>query len=220
LKRAVWLLVLLFPITLFAVACGGGGDDDGDSGGDNGAADSGAGNGSSGDNDSDDDAKDGDGGSSGDAMNGSPADRCPAIFSVEQVTALFGEDAVFEENESSENESLGQLHCVWSTVEDPDDSDDLTAQLLQVQVYSGDPIDGGNFYDKDIYPGAEDVDGVGDEAFKVANDASISMAFVDGELSAFLDFSVIDLGGGDPAVAERAGLVAEMFQQLHDRVTN
>jgi len=224
LKRAVWLIVLLFPLALFAVACGGGDDDEGGTGGDNGAADSGNDNGSSGDNeakDDSDDSKDDDGwGSSGDAMKGSPADRCPAIFSIDQVAALFGEDAVFEEDESSENESLGQLHCVWSTVEDPDDADDLKSQLLQVQVYSGDPIDGANFYNKDIFPGAEDVAGVGDEAFRVMNDYAISMAFVEGKVSAFMDLSVIDLGGGEPAVRERADQVSALFQQLHDRVAN
>ena len=212
-KRAAWLILLLFPFALFAVACGGDGDDDGGSSGDNGSSDSGNDGGSTAQ------PTKNDGDASGDAMKGSPADRCPAIFSLDQVAALFGEDAVFSEDDSSENESLGQLHCVWTTVENPDDAKDLQTQLLQVQVYSGDPIDGANFYNKDIFEGAEDISGVGDEAFRVMNDYAISMAFVQGKVSSFLDFSVIDLGGGDPAVTERAGQVADLFQQLHDRVT-
>lgn len=216
--RLSLVLVLLVSLGLFLVACGGG-DDGGGDGGDT-PADASNGNGSD-SNGSDDNESDGDGGDekpSGDVMEGSVDDRCQAIYSIDEVAALFDEEAVFESGESSQNDSLGQLHCVWSTVEDPDDADDLKSQLLQVQVYSGDPIDGGNFYNKDIFPGAEDIAGVGDEAFRVMNDYAISMAFVDGKVSAFLDLSVIDLGGGEPAVRERADQVAALFQQLHDRV--
>jgi hypothetical protein len=214
-KRAVWIIVLLFPLALFAVACGGGGDDNGS---DSAPADANGadgndttGNGSNGDAE---DSKE----PSSNAMKGSPGERCPAIFSLDEVAALFGEEAVFEEDESSENESLGQLHCVWSSVEDPDDTEDFQVHLLQVQVYSGDPIDGANFYSKDIYDGAEDVEGVGDKAFQVIS-GGVSMAFVDGKLSAFLDYSVIGPGESVPA-PEKAGEVAELFRKLHDRVTN
>lgn len=214
-KRAIWIIVLLFPLALFAVACGGGGDDNGS---DNAPADADGADGE----DSTDNGSNGDTGDSkepsGNALKGSPGERCPAIFSIDEVAALFGEDAIFEENESSENDSLGQLHCVWSSVEDPDDSEDFQVHLLQVQVYSGDPIDGAAFYSKELYEDAEDVEGVGDEAYQVIS-GGVSMAFVDGKLSAFLDYSVIGPGESPPA-PEKADAVAELFRKLHDRVTN
>ena len=63
---------------------------------------------------------------------------CHDLFSDDEVSELFGEPAVLDSEQTTD--SIGGLVCAWGTIEDPDNLADTAAQVLTVQVYSGDPV--------------------------------------------------------------------------------
>ncbi len=149
------------------------------------------------------------------ATSASTVERCDALFSLAEVADLFQEEAILEE--ATESEPLGQLLCTWSTIES-DDLDDVTSQLLVLQLYTGDPIPGESFYDPSLYEDARDVDGIGDRAF-IAHTIGADSGFVDGSVAGFLGYAAIDFadtGVGDDVTDD---VVIELLRTFHDRAT-
>jgi hypothetical protein len=105
-------------------------------------------------------------------LSASAADRRDAVFATSEMTALFGEEAILDEADTVEG--IGQLVCVWSTIEDPNNTADLSYDLLILQLYLGDPVPGENFFDPSFYPDAQPLDGIGDQAFLEAGPPTTS----------------------------------------------
>lgn len=141
---------------------------------------------------------------------------CHDLFSDEEITELFSDPAALENEKTVP--SIGQTVCVWGTIEDPDDADDLQSQTLTIQVYSGDPVPGENFYDSSIFgDGAvRELDDIGDQAY-VAGEAGMT-AFLDGDIAGFVSYAAIDFGESDQ-VAATEDQVIDILRQLHNKVT-
>jgi len=154
---------------------------------------------------------------SGVIASGSAADRCNALFTTSEMTDLFGEEAILDEAETEEG--IGQLICVWSTVEDPNDLTDLSYDLLVLQLYGGDPIPGENFFDVSFYPDAQPLDGIGAQAFldKTAPN-NLTVHFLEGKT--YGQISYVEANPDSPGGA--AGLTdaqaINLLTTFHDRV--
>ncbi len=101
-----------------------------------------------------------------------------------EVEEFFAEPVELTEDT---NDDLGQLLSTWESIEDPDDVEDLAAQTLFVQFYSGSPIEGSAFIDPAIFDSVTTIDGVGDLAY--TPDATPNdYYFVDGPVAGSLSF--------------------------------
>jgi hypothetical protein len=137
---------------------------------------------------------------------------CSSLLSLDEVTALFGEPATFDAEGSNEGPGSYDLACSWTTVEDPENLEDLAVQLLFVQVYHG-----AEYYAPDmLYPNAEAVAGIGQAAY-VNTEGSVSTGALDGDLAIFADYSII-LGEPDAAIAKKDQVV-ELLRVIHDRLS-
>ena len=135
---------------------------------------------------------------------------CNAMLSLDDVAALFGEPAVFDE-EASEEEA-DTLNCVWSSVESPDDLEDLQVHLFQVQVYRGE-----EYYAPDVmYDDVEPIDGIGDDAF-FSPQLGVSTGFKDGDRVAFVTYSVIGTGDAPDSITKKDQVI-DLLRLVHDRV--
>lgn len=158
-------------------------------------------------------------GSGGDG-EAATAVSCDEVLTLPEVEALFGEPAVLEELDDMTNDAkLGQTTCTWTTVEDEANPDDLASQLLVLQHYAGDSgVSGKSFYDPDVqYPGSEPLD-IGDEGI-IDTEGGIDIAFVDGDASGFLSWTVIDLGGGGQDQSADTDTMIELARTFHERVS-
>ncbi len=140
---------------------------------------------------------------------------CHDLFSDEDIAELFSEPSVLDTEDSMD--SIGQKVCSWTTIDDADD--DLASQVLTIQVYSGDPVPGENFYDPSIYGDAEvrQIEGIGDEAY-ITGETGFATAFLDGDIAGFVDYSPIVFGETDQ-VEPTEDQVIDILRRLHDRVT-
>lgn len=135
---------------------------------------------------------------------------CDGLLSLDDVAALFGEPADLDE-EASEEEA-DTLSCVWSSVESPDDFEDLQVQLFQVQVYRGE-----EYYAPDVmYEDAEAISGIGDAAF-FSPQLGASAGFKDGDRVAFVTFSVIGMGDAPDSITKKDQVI-DLLRLVHDRV--
>lgn len=151
-------------------------------------------------------------GSNTTAEAGSGPAGCDSIVTLDEVASLFGAPAVFDAESSEEIPGIGALSCVWTTVEDPDDLEDLQVLLFQVQVYEGQ-----EFYSPDTWTGSEPLDGIGDDAFIAATDYDITTGFRDGDLVAIMSYTVIGSGDAPPAIGSRDTVVG-LLRTAHDRL--
>jgi hypothetical protein len=139
---------------------------------------------------------------------------CGTLVTVEEAAALFGEPAVFDAEASQDIAGVDAGSCVYSSIEDETDLEDLTSHLLQVQVYRG-----AEFYAPDmVAPDAEHIEGIGDDAY-VSGQLGVSTAFIDGDLVGFVSYSVIDLSGEAPDASTKEDQVIELLRIIHDRLT-
>ncbi len=148
---------------------------------------------------------------------------CHDLFSDDEVATLFGEPAVLDIEDVLDmaelNESIGLTRCAWETIDE--DIDDLAGQVLTVQVYSGNPVPGENFYDPSIYEGATEIDGIGEKAFVAGEQAlfaGITSAFLDGDVAGFVSYAVIALGDSEQTIATEDQII-DLLRKLHDRAT-
>ncbi|MBM3695130.1 MAG: hypothetical protein FJW79_04245 [Actinobacteria bacterium] len=129
---------------------------------------------------------------------------CTDLVTLDEAAALFGEPAEFDAESSSAST------CSWTTVEDPEDFEDLEVQLLLVQVYRG-----AEYYAPEmIYPEAEPLSGIGQKAY-VDVGGSVSAGALDGDWAIFVDYSI--LFGDTPAAAKKDQVIA-LLRLVHDRV--
>ena len=143
------------------------------------------------------------------------APNCEAIFSLAEIEEFFAEPVELTEES---NDSLGQLTCTWESIEDPDDMEDLGAQTLFVQFYSGSPIEGSAFIDPTIFDSVTTIDGVGDLAY--TPDATPNdYYFVDGEVAGSLSYFEFDLGDSEAEPLHTTDDVEQLFRTFHERVT-
>jgi hypothetical protein len=173
-------------------------------------------------------ADSGDSGDSGDPSGGddstdggseaAAAVNCEDLLTQADVEALFEEPAVLEDPDAmSNNAELGQTTCTWSTVEDMENTDDLSSQLVILQYYDGSAMSGTNFYDPELqYPDAEPLD-LGDEAF-IDTEGGIDIGFVEGDKAGFLTWTVIDMGGGEQDQLAKKDAVINLARFFHDQV--
>jgi hypothetical protein len=176
------LVICLLALTLLAAACG---DDDAGP-----ATTSGAGTTTS--------------AGSGEGLS------CAALMSLDDVAALFGEPAVFDA-EASEDSGEDTASCVWSSVESPDDLEDLQVQLFQIQVYRGE-----EYYAPEMgYEDIEPIEGIGDDAF-FSPQLGVSTGFRDGDRVAFVTFSVIGTGDAPDSITKKDQVIA-ILRLVHDR---
>ena len=137
---------------------------------------------------------------------------CAAIMSLDDVAALFGEPAMFDEESSEEDPAAGTVSCVWSSEESPDDLEDLQVQLFQIQVYRG-----AEYYAPEMsYEEVETIEGIGDAAF-FSPELGASTGFRDGDRVAFLTFSVIGMGDAPDSITKKDQVIA-LLRLVHDRV--
>jgi hypothetical protein len=147
----------------------------------------------------------------GGADTGLPA--CDSLLGVDEAAELFGEPAEFDAEESQPPPGIAATACVWTSVEDPDDLEDLQVQLVQVHVYRG-----AQFYAPEAtYDDVEQLDGIGDRAF-VAGDSGVSAGFLDGEIAAFIDFTVIFPQDAPEAITKRDQVV-DLLRLVHERIS-
>jgi hypothetical protein len=139
---------------------------------------------------------------------------CATLVTLDEAAALFGEPAMFDAEASQDLSGLGAGTCVYSSIEDENNLEDMTSLLLQVQVYRG-----AEFYQPDVVaPDAEPIEGIGDNAY-VSQQLGVSTGFVDGDLVGFVTYSVIDLSGEAPTASTRQDQVIELLRLVHDRLT-
>ena len=135
--------------------------------------------------------------------------ECAGLLSLDEVAALFGGTAVFDSENSSGD--AARVMCSWVS-ETREDS--LETKLLFVQVYQG-----AEYYGPEVmYPNAASIEGIGDEAFAEVQAFSMATGAVDGDLSMFVDFSII-LGGDEGEVAAKKDQVLDLLRLVHDRAT-
>lgn len=144
---------------------------------------------------------------------GSGEANCASLVTLDEATALFGEPAVFDAESSREIAGVGGGICVYTTIEDPNNLEDLTSHLLQVLVYQG-----AAYYSTDMYGETWPIEGIGDEAF-VSEQLGVSTGFRDGELVGLISYSIIDLSGTAPEASSRQDQVIELLRLVHDRLT-
>ena len=147
---------------------------------------------------------------------GSAADRCDALFTTSEMTDLFDEEAILDE--ATTEESIGQLLCVWSSIEDPNDATDLSYDLLILQLYDGDPIPGENFFDPSFYPDARLLDGIGDQALlDVTAPNILGGHFLDGLVYGTINYSEADPDrtGGPEGISEAQAI--DLLTTFHER---
>jgi len=138
---------------------------------------------------------------------------CATLVTLDEAEALFGEPAVIDPEMSREIAGVGAGVCVYSSIEDPNNLQDVTSHLLQVMVYQG-----AVYYSPDMYGETQPVEGIGDEAF-VSEQLGVSTGFRDGELVGFVTYSVVDLSGTGPNAADRQDQVIDLLRLVHDRLT-
>jgi hypothetical protein len=138
---------------------------------------------------------------------------CADLVTLGEAEALFGEPAMFDAEESREIAGVGAGSCVYSSIEDPDNTQDLTSHLLQVMVYQG-----AEYYTPDMWGESQAIEGIGDEAF-VSSQLGVSTGFRDGDVVGFVSYSVIDLSGTVPDAASRQDQVVDLLRLVHDRLT-
>ena len=137
---------------------------------------------------------------------------CAAIMSLDDVAALFGEPAMFDAESSEEEPAADTVSCVWSSVESPDDLEDLQVQLFQIQVYRGE-----EYYAPEISFGEfEEIEGIGDAAF-FSPQLGVSTGFRDGDRVAFVTFSVIGTGDAPDSITKKDQVI-DLLRLVHDRV--
>lgn len=138
---------------------------------------------------------------------------CEDLITVDEAAELFGEPAMLD-IEASSGLTAGTGSCVFSSIEDPEDLEDLTSYLLQVQVYQS----ASYFAPEMIDPDAEHIEGIGNDAY-VSEQLGVSTAFVDGDLVAFVTYSIIDLSGTGPDSWAQKDQVVDLLRLVHDRLT-
>lgn len=153
----------------------------------------------------------------GGSATGSATEQCEGLFSTSEMSDLFGEEAVLED--AAADESLGQLLCNWSTIEDPENLEDLAVGLVTLQLYGADPIGGEAFYDPSVYPDAQELDGIGDAAYLSGDSGSYNMAFLDSNTAGFFSYSIIDFGDPEPPPAITQDEAIDLLTTFHDRVS-
>jgi len=137
---------------------------------------------------------------------------CDGLLSLDDVATLFGEPADLDEEASEEGAGLDTVSCVWSSIEDPDDLEDLQVQLFQVQVYRGE-----QYYAPDIaFEEVEPIAGIGDDAF-FSPQLGVSTGFKDGDRVAFVTFSVIGMGDAPDSITKKDQVI-DLLRLVHDRV--
>jgi hypothetical protein len=138
---------------------------------------------------------------------------CDALLGLDEAADLFGEPAVFDAEESRAPAGISATVCVWTSVEDPDDLEDLQVQILQVHVYRG-----AQFYAPDLtYDEFERLDGIGDEAY-VTGDPGVSAGFLDGEVAGFVDFTVVFPQDAPEAITKQDRVI-DLLRLVHDRIS-
>lgn len=144
---------------------------------------------------------------------------CEELLTQAEIEGLFGEPAVLEETDAlSNNGELGQTTCTWSTVEDEENLDDLTSQLVVLQYYDGSTMSGQSFYQPEVqYPDSEPLD-LADEAF-IDTDGGIAIGFLEGEAAGFLNWTLIDMSGGSQDQLAQKDTVIDLARSFHDRVS-
>jgi hypothetical protein len=154
---------------------------------------------------SDDDSADpGDSGDGGSTTQPGGADEgACALLRSEEVSGLFGADAVAAPPPDV------AVTCLWEA-----DDEGLPTHQLQVSLYEGgEPLDAGSYGE-----GAEPVEGVGDEAFVVPDGfLGTTAAARQGATSVVLTYAVLTDGSGDTA-AGQADEVVDLLRLATERV--
>lgn len=140
---------------------------------------------------------------------------CDDIFSSAEMAEWFGEPA---EMTQETTESLGQLVCVWETIEDLEDLDDLAVSIVTGQVFSGDPIPAANFIDPDIFEEVTMLDGLGDVAFYTGETGG-GYYFFDDPVAGTLNLTDLDFGDSDAPALHTSEELEALFRTFHARVT-
>ena len=139
---------------------------------------------------------------------------CDDIFSSAEMAEWFGEPA---EMTQEATESLGQLVCVWETIEDLEDLDDLAVSIVTGQVFSGDPIPAANFIDPDIFEEVTMLDGLGDVAFYTGETGG-GYYFFDDPVAGTLNLTDLDFGDSDAPALHTSEELEALFRTFHARV--
>jgi len=136
---------------------------------------------------------------------------CDSLLSLDDVAALFGEPAVFDAEQSEDVAGRDEIACVWTSIESPDDLEDLQSQLFQIQVYRGE-----DFYAPEFYEDPEPIAGIGDDAF-VSPQLGVSTAYIEGDRVVLLTFSVIGAGDAPDSITKKDQVV-DLLRLVHDRL--
>jgi hypothetical protein len=140
------------------------------------------------------------------------AATCDGLVTLDEAAALFGEPAVFDVEGSQDIAGVDAITCVWSSVEDPEDLEDLQVHLFQVQVYRG-----AEYYAPEmVYDDAAPLEGIGEDAF-ISAQLGVSTGFVDGDRVAFVTYSVIGTGDAPDAMTKRDQVI-DLLRLVHDRI--
>ncbi len=148
--------------------------------------------------------------------SGSAVDRCDALLATSEMTDLFGEEAILDEADTVD--AIGQLLCVWSTIEDPSNTTDLSYDLLILQLYVGDPIPGENFFDPSFYPDAQALDGIGDQAFLDAvAPNNLTVHFLDGQVYGTISYVEANPDSQDGPAGMTDAQAIDVLTTFHNR---
>jgi hypothetical protein len=152
---------------------------------------------------------------SDDAAESGSTTNCDAIFSMAEMEEFFAEPVELTEET---DDSLGRLLCVWESIEDPDDMDDLAFKVMTVQVFSGSPVDASSFIDPSIFESVVTIEGVGDLAYS-SDLLEADFYFLDDPIGGALSYSEVDMGDPDAPRLNDRDAVEQLFRTFHERVT-
>ena len=152
-----------------------------------------------------DDAADGDDDSAG-LTGGALAERCASVFTLDEVAALFGDEAILDEQDSYDDEAAQELSCWWTT-----DPESAQSRTLLVEFYGGGIVAGYNPINPNFYDDVEEVEGIGDQASKAMPPSRVMFAFRDGDTAGLLMHLAEDAW-------EHEDEMLELFRTFHDRV--
>jgi hypothetical protein len=144
----------------------------------------------------------------GDEPSGAEAEGACALVAIGDVSELFGEDAQVV---PAAGDTPASTVCLWEASSGDDDFP--IRHQLQLSVY-----DGGGPLDPAAYgQGAEAVDGLGDEAFVVADGAlGTTAGYQAGERTVIVTYGIV--GGDDaPSPADQADAVVELLRSTEGR---
>lgn len=148
---------------------------------------------------------------------------CDQVLTLDEVAGLFGEPAMFVPDSSTWDESLGRTMCMWKTIEDPNDTGDVSGMLVSVTIIDGSTVPGASFYSpQTMHPAAQPLD-IGDQGYVDVSAPDVfpdvSIGWVDGVRAGFVSWSAVDLDGSQGTTSAAFGDATVAIARLvFDRV--